>query len=165
MNDNEQVQLPPPTTLTVAKQIDCTDEIEGDCEDLLSTVDESDFPFQVNGNNPNPSSEFPGSTSGTVVTLNPGDYQVIEDFGQYITEVIAWIQSHDDPPRQAILIVSYTGDCDEVISAFITTGTIAAGQTQTCTATNSITIQELDASSISTSSVLKINGESFPVGN
>ncbi len=146
VNDNEQQVSPPETTLTVAKKIVCTDEIEGDCEDLLSTtIDESDFLFQVTGNNPNPSEQFPSSTSGTVVTLDPGDYQVIEDFGQYITDIIAWLQSpdHNDPPRQAALIVSYTGDCDEDSGGFITRGTIAAGQTQTCTATNSITIKEV----------------------
>jgi hypothetical protein len=146
VNDNEQVKVSPPeTTLTVAKQIECVEEsndFPNDCEDLLSTLDESDFLFQVTGNNPNPSSEFPGSISGTVVTLNPGDYEVTEIITQAQQKFNDFNDSHDDPPCVVNLITSFTGDCDEVTSTLQTTGTITAGEAQTCTATNSITISE-----------------------
>ena len=73
---------PEPTTgtLKVTKQIDCDDDTEGDCEDLLELVNENDYNIQVTGNNPDPSSPFPGSPppTGTDVTLGPGDYQVTE---------------------------------------------------------------------------------------
>ncbi len=148
VNDNEQVKVSPPpeTTLTVAKQIECTEEsneFPNDCEDLLSTLDESDFLFQVTGNNPNPSSQFTGSTTGTVVTLNPGDYEVTEIITQAREIFEDFNDSHDEPiPRIVNLIISFTGDCDEVINPTNdqTTGTITAGEAQTCTATNSITI-------------------------
>lgn len=78
-NNNTVIAEPPispePTTgtLNVTKQITCVDQIEGDCEDLLEVINESRFPFQVEGNNPDPSSPFPGSPTGTDVTLGPGN--------------------------------------------------------------------------------------------
>ncbi|MDQ3777862.1 MAG: hypothetical protein M3310_03200, partial [Actinomycetota bacterium] len=68
----------------------------------------SDFRITVSGNGPSPSS-FDGSADGTVVTLQPGGYDVneIEDF------------------RYA---ASYSADCKD--------GTLAYGDSKTCTITN-----------------------------
>ncbi|HEV2951465.1 MAG TPA: hypothetical protein VGZ51_05135, partial [Actinomycetota bacterium] len=68
----------------------------------------SDFQISVSGDNPSPSS-FSGSADGTVVTLGPGGYDVseVED-------------SH--------YAASYSADCKD--------GTIAYGESKTCTITN-----------------------------
>ena len=71
------------------------------------TKQPADFTMQVTGINPNPAS-FPGSPTGTNVTIEPGDYSVSE------------IQ---DPGYAMTLSV----DC---------TGTIAHGESKTCTVTN-----------------------------
>ena len=75
------------------------------------TASPSDFTIGVTGNNPSPS-QFPGSSSGTTVTLGQGSYQVTE------TGIVA----NYDP--------TYSSDCS---------GTISAGQTKTCTITNTFT--------------------------
>jgi uncharacterized repeat protein (TIGR01451 family) len=68
----------------------------------------ADFPITVTGNNPNPAT-FPGAASpGTPVAIHPGSYNV--------TEV-------EDPGYAA----SYSADC---------TGSIALGDSKTCTITN-----------------------------
>ena len=71
--------------MKVTKQIDCEDQTEGDCEELLELINE-DFIFQVEGNNPDPSSPFPGSPTGTDVTLGPGDYVVSETASETFLE-------------------------------------------------------------------------------
>jgi hypothetical protein len=70
------------------------------------TASPSDFTISIVGNNPSPSS-FPGSSSGTTVTLGEGNFRVEEGGPAY------------DP--------SFVGDC---------TSTMSAGQTKTCTITN-----------------------------
>jgi hypothetical protein len=91
----------PPTTtatLTVIKQV------------IGGTAQPSDFNIGVNGNNPSPSS-FPGSSSGTTVTIGEGEYIVGEGFSVDYS-------------------ASFSSDCF---------GTISAGQTKTCTITNTST--------------------------
>src|SRR5437867_3381906 len=72
------------------------------------TAVSSNFTMTVTGNSVTPSSSFPGSASGTTAGLNAGGYSV----------------SESGPAGYAGL---YTGDCS---------GTIAIGQTRTCTVTN-----------------------------
>jgi hypothetical protein len=74
----------------------------------------SDFTLHVTGNNPRPSTSFRGSESGTLVTLDPGPFTVFDEV--------------DDTG------VTYTGNCTQ--HSKTATGTIAAGQHLTCTATN-----------------------------
>jgi hypothetical protein len=65
----------------VTKLVRCEDqngENSQSCGDLLGNITENQFAIQVFGNNPDPSSSFPGSENGTVVTLGPGFYQVID---------------------------------------------------------------------------------------
>src|SRR5439155_984602 len=74
----------------------------------------SDFTINVTGNAATPSS-FPGSSTGTTVTLNAGNYSVSESVpGGYAA--------------------SYSTDCS---------GSIAVGQTKTCTITNDDTAPSL----------------------
>ena len=67
-----------------------------------------DFQISVSGDGASPAS-FPGSLDGTIVTLQPGGYDVSED---------------EDVHYSA----SYSADCNE--------GTIEYGETKTCTITN-----------------------------
>ncbi len=86
-----------PARLTVIKHV---------INDNGGTRVASDFTIDVTGNNPSPAS-FPGSESGTAVTLNAGSYTVTESAAP----------GYD---------TTYSADC---------TGTIALGQTKTCTVT------------------------------
>ena len=72
------------------------------------TKNAGDFTMQVTGSGASPSS-FPGSESGTTVTLNAGAYSVAE-------------------VAVANYFATFSADCS---------GTIAAGETRTCTVTNS----------------------------
>ncbi|MGW8185328.1 MAG: prealbumin-like fold domain-containing protein [Candidatus Moraniibacteriota bacterium] len=70
-------------------------------------LDSDDFTINVSGVSPSPAS-FPGSSSGTNITLNAGDYKVTENL----------IDGY---------IPNYSADC---------IGTIAIGENKTCTITN-----------------------------
>jgi hypothetical protein len=74
------------------------------------TATPSQFTIRVTGNNPTPST-FQGSSSGTTVTLGQGSYQVIE------TPIADYTPT-------------YSSECS---------GSISAGQTKTCTITNTYT--------------------------
>ncbi len=93
-NDN-----PPVITTLIVKKIVSNDN--------GGTKTSADFTMQVTGTNPSPAS-FPGSATGTSVTIVPGTYSVDEAAMTGYTK-------------------SFSADC---------TGTIAAGQTKTCTITN-----------------------------
>jgi hypothetical protein len=95
------------TTLLVIKKVACV-TVPFPCGQP------SGFTLHVTGNNPRPSTSFRGSESGTLVTLDPGPFTVFDEV--------------DDTG------VTFTGDCTQHSST--ATGTIAAGQHLTCTATN-----------------------------
>jgi hypothetical protein len=77
----------------------------------------ADFTLHVDGNNPSPA-DFPGSESGIDVSLAPGPYAVTET-KPTIPSSIGHQYNSD-----------YSSDC---------TGTISAGQTKTCTVTDTRT--------------------------
>ncbi len=91
-----------PPQLTVIKHVD---------NSAGGSAVASDFTMTVNGTNVQPSASFPGSESGTTVSLNVGSYSVIE--------------SH-----LANYVETTSGDCS---------GTIALGDQKTCTITNTYT--------------------------
>lgn len=94
------------------------------------TADASDFTMYVTGTNVSNSS-FPGSSLGTTVTLNAGSYSVSESsLNGYIG--------------------SYSGDCN---------GTIALGDTKTCTITNSDTPASISGTKY------EVNANGAQVGN
>src|SRR5919106_1712151 len=100
---------PKTAELTVIKLVTC-DFIDLPL-DLCPLPDE--FTMNVAGNNPSPSS-FPGSSQGTVVTLEPGQYDVTEE-------------APPTPPGVEFDGGTFSVDC---------TGDIAAGESKTCTITN-----------------------------
>jgi len=141
VNGGEEPEPSEPTTATlkVIKQINCEDQIEGDCEDLLELINENDFIIQVKSNNPDSPSQFPGSSNGTDITVSPGEYIVSEDRSESFFEGLQTFSANhpdrffsDSPP-------SFTGECNESISQ-TATGTIGAGESQTCNIINPITI-------------------------
>ena len=96
---------PPPTTGTLI----VTKEVVG------GTASPSDFTIVIGGDNNNPSpGTFQGSSSGTTVTLDAGQYSVVET----------------NPTD--FYTPNYSQDCGNP-----TPSTISAGQTNTCTITNS----------------------------
>ena len=139
INNNEEE----PTTaiLKVTKQIDCTDDIEGDCDDLRELVND-DFIIRVEGNNPNPSSPFPGSPTGTDVTLGPGDYVVSETSGEMLDEDLQDFSGSHQGRSVAPSSPSFTGDCTRTDFSDAT-GTITAGESQSCNVINAFRISSI----------------------
>jgi hypothetical protein len=143
----EQPEEPTTGTLKVTKQITCDDSsaLEGDCEELLELLTEDQFTFQVEGNNPDPSSTFPGSVTGTDVILGPGNYEVLETQEQSVVDDL-FTFTENNPDRDFFwnLDSSFSGDCNlsgaqgrEAQAR----GTITAGDSQTCNAINAITLE------------------------
>ncbi len=89
-------------------------------QQINSQFEPQDFEFTVTGNNPDPST-FQGSSSGVVVTLGAGPYNVEEN--NNVPDLI--------PPFNVDIQVDETGDCS---------GTISAGDSKTCIFTNHITL-------------------------
>ena len=139
-NNNNVVVEEEPTTaiLKVTKQIDCEDQTEGeDCDDLRELVND-DYIIRVEGNNPDPSSPFPGSPTGTDVTLGPGDYVVSEISGETLAEDLATFADNHPGRAVGLFTPSFTGDCTPGL--FTAIGTIATGETQTCNVINAFSI-------------------------
>jgi len=103
---------PKTAEITVVKLVTC-DFIDIPLE-LCPSPEE--FTMNIGGNNPSPSS-FPGSPQGTVVTLEPGQYDVTE-------------MAPPTPPGVEFDGGTFSVDC---------TGDIAAGESKTCTVTNGYT--------------------------
>lgn len=109
------------TTLNVIKNLTCTrsGQTEIPCPE---GVGPEDFTITVEGNNPSPS-QFPGSEQGTLVTLGAGGYSVSENRSGEL-EQYEWS-------------ASFSGDCIQN-DDFAADGTIAEGQSQTCTIANEL---------------------------
>jgi len=131
-NTNSNGQEPElSATLIVNKIVTCTSNTQVSCEDLDSNFEPQDFMITVTGLNPDPS-QFGGSSSGTEVTLDPGSYEVTEDFSG-----IEGIVTEDDNgnPISGILInvldgqITFSEDCS---------GSIELEETKTCTITNPV---------------------------
>jgi hypothetical protein len=161
VNDNEQVKVSPPdetppqetATLNVTKTVTC-DEVEQDsvlsvqqeidfCAVLESTITEDQFGITMTGDSAVPvPSQFLGSEAGQNVVLGAGGYTVTEKATSVATDVANLLA---DPGWQDVNdiegpIASFTGDCTQS-DDLEATGTIAAGQSQTCEITNNFIIQ------------------------
>jgi len=120
-----QQQEEPQTTLNVIKTVTCiveqdavgVSQLNGICDE----VGPEDFEIIVTANNANPS-QFPGSETGTLVTLEAGYYTVVE-------------------PPTLNTGATFSGDCTQ-IGPFEAEGTISDGETQTCTIDNEVTFIE-----------------------
>jgi hypothetical protein len=136
VNGNEQAKVSPSEgTLAVTKTVICIPDTSLEaaraCETFRSTIEPNDFGIAVTGNDPNPSG-FPGSNVPVIVTLGPGDYEVTETTLPLI--II--------PPGLDVSgNVDFSGHCtQDPANEISATGTIAAGESQTCDITNEILV-------------------------
>jgi hypothetical protein len=134
-DDGDNVEEPT-ATLAVGKVVTCnlidvSQATEEACITIENTLSPDDFNIAVTGNEPDPD-EFPGSNNQpVVVTLGAGDYEVTEELPNL-------------PTLPAGVTVSRTttfeGDCADVDpsdpESIVATGTIEAGESQTCTLDN-----------------------------
>jgi hypothetical protein len=142
----------PPTedeaTLSVSKTVSCTpvpineffqsicDAIEQGTGNPEFQITPDEFTIQVTGNNNPISSTFDGSTTPVVVTLDPGNYEVTETAKASVQQTITAIEAAN-PVNVRVLTPVFTGDCvQDVIDPDTATGTIAAGESQTCNKDN-----------------------------
>jgi hypothetical protein len=129
--------------LTVFKNVTCTDVTDEDlgsvhpnCTNLLGNITENQFNITVTGTNPTPS-EFPGSEAGTIVTLDAGAYTVTEDPDE--TSIAADLATLGGNVTGTN--ISITGDCTQTgVNSTSATGTIVAGESQTCNLENNFVI-------------------------
>src|SRR5215203_96376 len=139
------------TTLAVTKTVTCTTAIanlQPACDAIIAgtgapsgQITPNDFNITVTGNNPNPS-QFNGSSTAVVVTLDPGLYNVSDigypSISQAVGAVIAEL-----PTITSVLgpNPTFSGDCTVILgNAQTARGTIAAGESQTCNIENAFTI-------------------------
>ena len=138
--------------LNVTKLVTCEDE-NGEnspsCADLLGNITEDQFSIQVFGNSPDPSSSFPGSEAGTLVTLGPGDYQVFDVVLAGVFTDKAALGGNITGP-----IASFTVNCQQQ-QQFVGNGTIASGESQTCNIENHFVIEEDAPPTTETLTVIK----------
>jgi hypothetical protein len=111
LGERTPVPPAPPQTasLTVVKQVECSDEIID-----LDLCQPEAYTMNVDANNPDPSS-FQGSDAGTTVSLEPGPYDVTEEFPA--------------PPAGVVVTRDLSPGCS---------GNIESGQELTCTVTNNV---------------------------
>ena len=143
----------------MTKIVTCTYQIGGltpetACGLIEENITENQFLIEVTDDNPVPS-QFPGSESGTIVTLGAGNYVVSETFDvaaiqadiEFLVEEFEDLSGGTEytisyPPR-----VSFTGDCTDVNpnnqQSTEATGTIGEGESQTCNIENHFTINAL----------------------
>jgi hypothetical protein len=136
-------------TLNVTKLVTCEDTtVNGPapvnrCAALEQLITEDQFLIEVTDDNPVPS-QFTGSEAGTVVTLGPGGYTVTETSAASVNQDIATLLQQFNMQSGGIFFIqraqSLTGDCTQVLLGGQATGTIGAGESQTCNIENSFTI-------------------------
>ena len=142
--------ISPKATLNVTKLVTCQENINGltgisvqqapgPCDMLEDLITEDQYLFNVIDDNPVPS-QFAGSESGTVVTLGPGNYVVIETRTTSVDEDVATLVQ--DPGIESINIQApiFTGACTEIVPGDRATGTIGAGESQTCNIVNNFVV-------------------------
>lgn len=129
-----------PGTLTVTKIVTCESNVQDACAQAvesgnLPTSDE--YPITVTGNNPSPSN-FPGSSTGTPVTIGAGEYSVDETLAS--TSAL----EEQFPTFDIRTVTTATGDCTPVTNDSgvfqEATGTMPPGGSQECTIENEIQI-------------------------
>ena len=130
----------------MSKTIKCTPSVatlQGACDAIIAgtglpagQITPNEFNIFVTGNNPNPS-QFDGSTTPVVVTLGPGAYQVSETEDLSIQGAFSAVVAQF-PEIGGIVgpILTFSGDCDPAAG----TGTITAGESQTCNIENAFTL-------------------------
>ena len=138
-------ETPSTGSLSVTKTVTCTPAIaslQPACAAIKNgtglptgQITPNDFNITVTGNNPNPS-QFNGSSTAVVVTLDPGPYNVT-DIG-YPSVPDALFAVIDEFDLTGITpIITFTGNCEQILGVSQTAnGTIAAGDSQICNIEN-----------------------------
>ena len=134
---NTLVYTTQPATLIVKKIVNCDNSQsppDVKCEDVNNFFTPVYFDIIVTGQNANPS-DFEGSTEGTTATLEPGSYTVREDTTAFPKPIgITNSGQQIDTITADIRTPQFSPDCS---------GTIEAGETKTCTVTNTVFIYRL----------------------
>src|SRR5574339_205396 len=151
INDNEQTKISSPkdANLLVTKTVTCDDfsdesvpSVQQDvnpCPVLEATITEDQFVISVTGNNPVPP-QFQGSEGGQNVVMGAGFYTVTETSAASVAMDISTLEGNlgiDITGPTA----SFAEDCTQS-DPLEATGTITAGQSQTCKITNHFIIEE-----------------------
>src|SRR5215204_3350908 len=138
------------TTLAVTKTVTCTAAIaslQPACDAIIAgtglpnlQITPNQFNITVTGNNPNPS-QFNGSSTAVVVTLDPGLYNVSDIGYPSISLALSAVINQ----FQTGIIVgptpTFSGECTQILGNVQTaTGTIAAGDSQTCNIQNAFVV-------------------------
>jgi len=118
-------------TLDVIYLVDCQStggqpSNEAVCSEALDIAPPSAFPVTIDANNPNPST-FPGSSDGTRVTLDAGQYRLDSDIDQAQDDLEQGLNTGE----VSFDIGASGGSCTNGESGDAV-GTVRAGQHQTC---------------------------------
>jgi hypothetical protein len=146
----------PPSTgnLSVLKTVTCITSVstlQPACDAIISgtglpagQITPDEFNITVTGNNPNPS-QFNGSfPTPVVVTLDPGLYNVIDEGYPSVSEALSAVTAEFQTGSIVGPIVTFSGDCTQILETPRTaTGTIAAGESQTCNIQNAFIINAM----------------------
>lgn len=128
-------------TLDVIYLVDCestggTPSDTDVCNRALEIAPPSAFPVSVDANNPNPSM-FPGSSTGTTVSLSPGHYELRADIDQAQDDLEQGLNTDG----VSFNIGASGGNCNNDTEAGDAAGNIGAGQHQTCTVQITIVVE------------------------
>ena len=143
-------ETPSTGSLSVLKTVTCTPAIaslQPACDAIIAgtgapsgQITPNYFNITVTGNNPNPS-QFNGSSTAVVVTLDPGSYNVTDIGYPSVTDALSEIIDEFQGISTIIQTTTFSGDCTQILNNLQTaTGTIAAGDSQTCNIENAFTV-------------------------
>ena len=147
-------ETPSTGSLSVSKTVTCTPAIarlQPACDAILTgtglpsgQITPNDFNITVTGNNPNPS-QFNGSSTAVVVTLDPGPYNVSDIGYPSVSQAIsAIITSGVFGVTSITPFPIFSGDCEQILGiSQRANGTIAAGDSQTCNIQNAFLVNGL----------------------
>ncbi len=155
VNDNEQTKVTPPgtppeeetATLLVTKTVACEDNRDSGlsaqqelnlCTLVTTAIQESLFIIDVTDTDPVPT-QFPGSVAGTSVTLGPGNYVVEETPNEAAIEAIIDDIEGLDGFQITGPVATFSPDCTQS-DDFEATGSIAAGESETCNIVNTFQV-------------------------
>ena len=143
-------ETPSTGSLSVLKTVTCTPAIaslQPACDAIIAgtgapsgQITPNDFNITVTGNNPNPS-QFNGSSTAVVVTLDPGSYNVTDIGYPSSSQALSAVIAQFPTITSIVPNIIFSGNCDQILGASQTaTGTIAAGDSQTCNIENAFTV-------------------------
>jgi hypothetical protein len=152
-------------TLQIVKAIPCFTTGPGQedvCSDIFAAITPNLFDITVSGNNPKPSN-FEGTSTQTEVKIGPGNYQISETADSSVNTLISQLETNlgaDISGPQSI----FNGACAKQGNDFAT-GTIAEGETQSCTINNAFTVESVTGPPVDTQppNVLSFTAEPFRV--